>query len=155
MTKEEKAARIPIGRNRRLLQPRETATRKKDNSLAARLAEVKIAKEQAHLERIIVALLQEKGTLVKKDQIIHYVTTCNTLVMSRLLSLPDKIAPRLVGEPVERVAEVLRDELRELCEALANEGLSTITEPDYAATIDNEIGLVLDDMEAETSTDSH
>lgn len=152
MEKENRANRIPVGRKN---NPAGVTVldKKKGKGFTTQFAEVKLARERAHLERVSLALLQERRTLVKKDEIVNYVTSCNVMVVSRLQGLPDKIAPRLVGQVTSRISLLLREELHEILEELAYEGNRLTPEPDFNDGVQEQLNLVLEDMETEAAPD--
>ncbi len=129
------------------------AVSKQVKALTTQFSEVKLARERANLERVNLALLQERRVLVNREDMIAYVKTCNGLVMSRLNGLPSKIAQRLAGQSTSLIAEILRAELTEILEELAYEGSRLQKEPDPDDGIQRELDLVLDDLETEADSD--
>ena len=127
---------------------------RKVKGITERFSETKLAKERTHLERVTLELDQLKNSLVPKDELIRYVTTCNTLVKSRLMSLPDKVAPRCLDKSLSEIAHVIREQIREILEELSYEGSQSVPEPDANAYINARIKLVLDELDAPADTDS-
>lgn len=132
---------------------RQFGTMTKGKQITTQFAQVKLARERAQLEKVSLDLLVYKGVLVRKQDVMDYVVTCNTLVMSRLLGMPDKIAPRLIRMTTPHIAAIIRDELREILEEMAYAGGTAVPEPGSEVGVDNELELVLEDLETEGATD--
>lgn len=72
-------------------------------------------------EKLDLEIGKTKGELVELEQVRRYVFQCNSIVRTRFLSLPDKLAPRLVGLPIAKAAQELREAITSCLNELAYE----------------------------------
>lgn len=116
-------------------------------ALTTRQNEAKLKKELAHLERVYLDLEERRNNLIPADEVRDFVTTCNNLVIMRLMALSTKLAPRVVGLSIPDVARVLDEGIREALEELPYAGSNQHPEPNFRGSIDKRVGLVLEELE--------
>jgi phage terminase Nu1 subunit (DNA packaging protein) len=83
---------------------------------------------------------QLEGTLLWRDEVLASWTSLYTVVRTRLLAIPSKVAPRLVGKTsAAEIAEVIRIEIYEALEELASgNGLPRNAQPKAKPSDDDE-----------------
>lgn len=64
--------------------------------------------------------LTKAGKLIDRAAVVEMNAKVATLVKTRILAIPSKVAPRLVGKTAPEIAAILTTECREALEAIAN-----------------------------------
>jgi phage terminase Nu1 subunit (DNA packaging protein) len=91
---------------------------------AGTYSEAKTRKMRADAELAELALSEKAGTVVNFEHTLQEVTRLTSAIKTRSLSLPSRMAPRLVGKTVAEIHDLLRTQvhkdLRSISEMFAN-----------------------------------
>lgn len=96
-------------------------TKRKRESVSAATAKERLARLQKQNAKLDLDIGKAKENLVPAETIMSRVKSANTLVKTRLLAIPNRVAPQLVGLAPAAIAEIIRAAIVEAVNELAYE----------------------------------
>lgn len=117
---------LPINRNK-LIDAEEAAKimtdrRKLDDALpmSKTLSDARIRVESLRAGMIELEFRQKKGELIEREKVMHMITGIIAIAKTKLLSIPTKVAPLIVGsDSIKKIKSIIEKEIRFALEELA------------------------------------
>lgn len=98
-------------------------TGRKRESVSAATAKERLARLQKQNVKLDLDIGKAKEDLVPVGTIMSRVKSANTLVKTRLLAIPNRVAPQLVGLAPAAIADIIRAAIVEAVNELAYENM--------------------------------